>query len=158
MTVAGISARSQVSNGGNPDIFTKCIFITFCIVCFFSITRAVFLYNIELDADRPYRLVSDVRHYYYVYNMPEPINKNGNKYTDIANIVCDKRNEFINRITENFDGIESTREDIEQIFILQTLQMHKSRSLKKMRNNLSSLLIFGALEIALYIAYTVVNA
>jgi hypothetical protein len=124
--------------------------------CLLSMLRVAYLYNVELDADRPYRLISDIRFWYFRYNLPGQVA--GGEVVDnkqavaLAQSVADQRKQFVERALSNAELVSSVREDLEQLFILQVLQHHKSESLKKLRHVLSFLLTFATVEAVLIIS------
>jgi len=130
-TVIGlfISDQDTISGGLRVSI------CSLGFITLIALLRAVYLYNIELDADRPYRLVSDIKAWYFKYNMPpsNDTNKDNLKISEIANGVLDERINFVNRNLENTKIENAIREDLEQIFILQILQKYKQQSLTKLR-------------------------
>ena len=69
----------------------------------------------------------------------------------MAESVADERERFFSRIGENFSLKASLREDLEQLFILHTLQRYKSESLKRMRWVLSYFLVFAALQLFMFV-------
>lgn len=103
-------------------------------VVFVALARAIFLYNHALDADRPYRLVSDIRFWFFRYNLPEHSEQLTRKpdVVRIATRVLDERDRFLTRIKDNLDPANSLREDFEQIFILHVLQRYKHESLQRL--------------------------
>lgn len=111
---------------------------SFCILsvvlAIFGVWVALLRYNAELDGDRPYRSVSDIRFWYFRYNIPQ--HSDASKHSKLltsARKVLEERKLFIERVADNFNLKESVREDLEQIFILQILQRYKSESLTRMR-------------------------
>jgi hypothetical protein len=116
--------------------------------------RMLWLYSSELNADRPYRLVSDVAFWYFRYNLPGE--SHGRSFhadaQAAASAVLKEREIFFRRIVANFPIIESMREDIEQLFILHVLQRYKSESLKQLQWVLNCFLIFSALQVVFLLA------
>jgi hypothetical protein len=115
------------------------------------INFSIIYYNVQLDADRPYRLVSDIRHWFFRYNIVDESSKADKQLSAIskAEAVITQRNNFFSRVLE-LDNIEKhLREDYEQLFILHVLQNYKTDSLKKMRWTLAYLVIFISFEIIL---------
>ena len=104
------------------------------LIAIIGIVAALWRYNKELDADRPYRSVSDIRFWYFRYNLPEHSDQhelNGN--VQKAKSVLEQRKLFFERIEGHGSLTKSLREDLEQVFILQVLQRYKSESLTQMR-------------------------
>jgi hypothetical protein len=114
-----------------------------------SIGRSAWLYNAELDIDRPYRLVSDIRFWFFRYNLPKASREllSGDTVRSLAAEVIDERKRFFERIGPNLSLDRSMREDLEQLFILQVLQRSKSESLLKLRWLLAYLALFTAIEV-----------
>lgn len=104
------------------------------LIAIIGIVFALWRYNAELDGDRPYRSISDIRFWYFRYNLPNHSdNKGSQDNIDQAKNVLNQRNAFFERVRENLNLDQSLREDLEQLFILQVLQRYKSESLTKMR-------------------------
>ena len=107
----------------------------------------IYLYNSDLDADRPHRYISDVRFWYFRYNLPShgavgvPLAPDA-----AASHVAAERDRFMERVADGFAWLPSLREDLEQLFILHTLQRAKSESLVQMRWVLSYFLIAAVLH------------
>ena len=123
----------------------------FILLALISIIGSAHLYNSELDRDRPYRLVSDIRFWYFRYNLPKHSTE-GAKSPGVASLaegVLNERKRFFDRVSCNLHIGSSMREDLEQLFILQVLQRYKSESLTKLRWLLSYLAIFASLEFLL---------
>lgn len=130
--------------------------IAFCIysvlLAVFGIWIALLRYNAELDGDRPYRLVSDIRFWYFRYNIPTHSESvSGGSVLNSARSVLRERANFIDRISKNFTLKNSIREDLEQIFILQVLQRYKSESLTRMRWSLVYLICCFTIQVLLTI-------
>lgn len=123
--------------------------------CLLATLRIAYLYNIELDADRPYRLISDIRFWFFRYNLPDALTaakvKDNKQAVALAAAVAEQRKNFVTRALANAELANSVREDLEQLFILHVLQQHKSESLKKLRHVLSFLLLFATAEAVLII-------
>lgn len=114
---------------------SKLVIFSIGLLLLISLLYAIHLYNSELDQDRPYRLVSDIRFWYYRYSLPDAVKRYGERldFQNIADDVLKEREKFLNRATENSDLQSSLREDFEQLFILHILVKHKSESLQKIR-------------------------
>lgn len=95
----------------------------------------IHLYNSELDQDRPYRLVSDIRHWYFRYSLPDKAKRYEERmdYHKMAKNVLAERENYLDRILEISELKKSVREDFEQLFILHVLNRYKSESLNKIR-------------------------
>jgi hypothetical protein len=111
--------------------------------------KMAWLYSKELNADRPYRLVSDVVFWFFRYNLPSTPMGGFTAETAkaAATKVLEERKRFFDRVTEHFPLFKSVREDIEQLFILQVLQHYKSESLTKMQWLLNYFIIFACLQV-----------
>lgn len=113
-----------------------------------SLIFATFEYLIELDNHRSYRLLADIRFWFFKYNFSsENISDKDDIKIKKAKNVKTQRFEFMNRLKENFSKEKSIREDLEQIFILQILQNSKHQSLKRLKNILAFSLIIFALHL-----------
>jgi hypothetical protein len=127
-----------------------CSIAGFFLIILITLSVAVFQYNKELDADRPYRSISDIRFWFFRYNLPLHSSA-GKEIDDIqsrAKAVAGERRRFFKRIVENFYSDKSLREDLEQLFILQVLQLYKTESLTRLR----WLLAYGVLVLPLQFA------
>lgn len=147
LTFVGLLLRnSDKTVVDSPEIMA--IIITVTIALFVGLV----LYNKELDADRPYRLVSDIRFWFFRYNLPTHSDKlkSKNDITRIADEVQKERNKFFDRISENFTIENSIREDFEQLFILHVLQRYKSESLIKLRWLMTYTMIVLIIELFIY--------
>ncbi len=129
-----------------------CSILGFFLIILLTLSVAVFHYNKELDADRPYRSISDIRFWFFRYNLPShsSAGKESRDIRERAEAVVRERRRFFNRIVENFDPDESLREDFEQLFILQVLQLYKTESLTRLRWLLSYSLLVLPFQFALY--------
>ena len=120
------------------------------LLAILPVTFALWHYNHELDSDRPYRLVSDIRYWYFRYNLPEKSDNLADATTlTKAEAVLSERKIFFDRCCENFDYAKSVREDLEQIFILHVLQRYKHESLKKLRYCLVYFIVAFCLHITI---------
>jgi hypothetical protein len=146
LTVTGLVIQKNL-NSQYSDIFA-CLggFIVLSVI---SIAWSAWLYNSELDKDRPYRSVSDIRFWYYRYNLParSALISAGESLLSQAQAVLEERKIFFDRISDNLKVGESMREDLEQLFILQVLQRYKSESLSQLRWLLSYLALFTGIEV-----------
>jgi hypothetical protein len=122
------------------------------LVILIALIAAVFHYNKELDADRPYRLISDIRFWFFRYNLPlhSSAGKSSSDIQKNAEAVTDERRRFLKRIADNFDPHTSLREDLEQLFILQVLQLYKTESLTRLRWLLSYSLLVLPFQFGFY--------
>jgi hypothetical protein len=122
------------------------------LVILISLIAAVFYYNKELDADRPYRSISDIRFWFFRYNLPlhSSAGKSSSDIRTSAEAVTGERRRFLERISENFDPYTSLREDLEQLFILQVLQLYKTESLTRLRWLLSYSLLVLPFQFGFY--------
>ena len=121
--------------------------IGFLLIALVSIFFAITWFNGELDQDRPYRSVSDIRFWYFRYNLPEHSeNSSAGDGINQARAVISERRRFFDRIHKNFCLENSFREDFEKLFILHVLQRSKSESLSKLRWLLSYVAIWFGFE------------
>jgi hypothetical protein len=129
LAAAGVSLKESTSTWVSYSA------IGFFIISIIALVRGAFLYNKELDADRPYRRISNIRTWYFRYNLPKHSSdlEKGSDVLANAQAVADERKRFAARIVDNFDAVKSTREDMEQLFILHVLQRYKSESLARLR-------------------------
>jgi hypothetical protein len=125
------------------------LLLQFAVCTAILLVRMLWLYSRELNVDRPYRLVSDVAFWYFRYNLPEKSRGLHLKSDALsaAQAVLKERETFFRRLAANFPIVESMREDLEQLFILQVLQRYKSESLVKMQWVLNYFLIFGSIQV-----------
>jgi hypothetical protein len=123
--------------------------LEFAVCTAILLVRMLWLYSSELNADRPYRLVSDVVFWFFRYNLPEKSRGLGSRTDALpaAEAVLKERETFFRRSIANFPIVESMREDLEQLFILQILQRYKSESLIKLQWVLNYFLIFGSIQV-----------
>ncbi|HSM96069.1 MAG TPA: hypothetical protein VLT91_08500 [Rhizomicrobium sp.] len=109
-------------------------------------------YRAELNRDRPYRTISDIRFWFFKYNLPKRSTSHAQAtQTSQAAAVAADRRTFFERISSTFRLKQSIREDIEQLFILHVLQRYKAESLLKMQDVLHWLGIFLGVEVLLYL-------
>ncbi|WP_343315421.1 hypothetical protein AAIB41_11440 [Brucella sp. BE17] len=151
---AGITAYLATINDLVPErslIIIASIGMTLTIGLF----NIVHLYNKELDQDRPYRLIADIRHWFFRYSMPDKIKDYQGRmdYTNIAIDVISEKEKFFNRVMEVSSLGESVREDLEQLFILHILVKHKSESLQKMRSSFTFLVFFLNISAVYFFIY-----
>jgi hypothetical protein len=114
-----------------------------------SLCRMVLLYNAELDAHRPYRIISDIRFWYFKYLIPSPPARHDDPI-ELAKSMLQDRQKYVKSLRENLELSKSIREDVEQIFILQVLQRYKSESLTRMRHLLLVFTVFGSMQACVY--------
>lgn len=145
LTVVGLSIDSQFITQNRLHV----ILFGLIFIALTSIILSSYIYNAELDGDRSYRLVSDIRFWFFRYNLPEHSDKADSQsaLVERAKEVLSQRERFFDRASENFNLDKSIREDLEQIFILHTLQRYKSESLSQLRWLLPYLVIFFAIEV-----------
>lgn len=137
------------------SLVEKTILAGLLIVMIFSLFRISVVYHSELNADRDYRYISDIRFWFFRYNLPEKSKSNSDPREAVED-VSDQRVNFFERVLDNYNVEKSIREDLEQLFILHVLQRHKQESLTKMQWALSSFIIFGALQLVLLIVFKVI--
>jgi hypothetical protein len=109
------------------------LFYGFFGIAVIALCFAIYHYNKELGADRPYRFISDIRTWYFRYNLPEHSSSGDSAMLSAANDVANQRKQFFSRVVDNIAPDTSLREDIEQLFILQVLQRYKSESLHSLQ-------------------------
>ena len=133
--------------------------ISLSLITLISLGRSVLLYNAELDGDRPYRLISDIRYWYFRYNLPKHSSESEEMRSPLnrAEAVAIERRDFFERVTSHNKLEKSVREDLEQIFILQVLQRYKHESLTKMRWQLSYLVWASALAVFSLLGQSIYN-
>jgi len=148
LTVIGFTIKA--ANGQTAATFLPIILNTVS-----SLIIAIYYYNIELDADRPYRLVSDIRFWFFRYNLPQAgtFVERQDRESAKAERVLLERKEFFSRLTSDFSATKSLREDTEQLFILQLLQRSKSESLQKLRWLMSYTIIVLVIQLFMYLSY-----
>ncbi len=113
----------------------KIIIISLGLLILISLLYVIHLYNSELDQDRPYRLVSDIRFWYYRYSLPDKVKSYRERldFPNLAKDVLKERKRFFDRAIDESSLETTLREDFEQLFILHVLVKHKSESLQKIR-------------------------
>jgi hypothetical protein len=127
-----------------------CVIISTAAVLIIALFRIVSLYDAELDQDRPYRMVSDVRYWFFRYSLPDRGRRAGEAdAATLATEVVKEREKYFDRVLANSSLPISIREDLEQLFILHVLQRYKQQSLQAMRWVLSSLVQVLAVEAAI---------
>lgn len=119
----------------------------------FSVAFAVYYYNEELDGDRSYQLVSDIRFWFFRYNFKTPaeFSEKPNDSLARAALVKFERDVFMKRVLGDFSVVGSMREDLEQLFILHLLQRSKTKSLSVLRWLMSCSLVALMFHIVLYL-------
>jgi|GEM_PF-2017129 len=129
--ILGISEFVDTSNFQPVAVTVAGIVLISLIITFSSLNE----YNKQIDSDPPYRLVSDVRFWYFRYNLPDKgqTKQSQGNLVKLAESVLEERERFIARLVENFSLPKAIREDLEQIFILHVLQRYKSESLSRLR-------------------------
>lgn len=135
LVFAGMAAYLGAEEGQLPES-AKLIIASIGLTLFIGVFSIIHLYNKELDQDRPYRLIADIRHWFFRYSLSERT-KDYQERMDYANIASDvlaQKEKFFDRILGVSSLEESIREDLEQLFILHVLVKHKSDSLQKMRS------------------------
>lgn len=153
------SALAIVAVMSRIEAFDSCVEKTILggllTVMIFSLFRISMVYHSELNADRDYRYISDIRFWFFRYNLPEKSKSNSDPKEAVED-VSGQRFNFFERVLDNYNIENSIREDLEQLFILHVLQRHKQESLTKMQWALSSFIIFGALQLVLLIVLKVI--
>jgi hypothetical protein len=159
MTFSGLAFTAlALYSGGHQEAIspnTKVAIINMGLTIFVALIYSVNIYNSELDQDRPYRLVSDIRHWYFRYSLPDRVKDYGERgdFTQIANDVLEERNRFFDRALGVSKIEESIREDLEQLFILHILVKHKSESLQKLRWSFFSLILILSISGSMFLMY-----
>lgn len=141
ISAIAIIAKSNIIIDFSTVYLVSCV----AIISLLSLVKLLYLYNIELDADRPYRNYSDIRWWYFRYNF-QPASTN----IPDQEWALKQRFLFFKRIEQCSTLEQSLREDLEQLFILQILQRYKSESLRQIRWAASYFYIFAAIEIVLF--------
>jgi hypothetical protein len=155
-----VTVLVAVTRGGIPsDMSHRAAIVVLAIVPLVYVIRALILYISHLDSDPPYRLVSDIRFWFFRYNLPKESRAFGLR-SDPEKLVEDElaaRQTFMARIKDNLDLKKSLREDLEQLYILQVLQRYKSESLSKLRYMVASFVVFILTVGILSIIYSAVK-
>lgn len=154
---AVLAVIAVVSKAGTPlsDPYPLML-VFFAVGTSVALVRMLWLYSVELNADRPYRLVSDIAFWYFRYNLPSSstaLTPEG--ATAAARNVLNERKRFFDRITQHVPLAKSMREDLEQLFILHVLQRAKSESLSKMQWVLNYFLFFACVQVVLLVVLSV---
>ncbi|PLU46578.1 hypothetical protein [Sinorhizobium medicae] len=154
LVFAGMAAYTAIDETKGTDP-AKFVIASIGSTLLIGIIAIVNLYNKELDQDRSYRLIADIRHWFFRYSLPERINHYEGRHDvlNIANDVLREKEHFTNRILEVASLEQSLREDIEQLFILHVLIKHKSDSLQKMRWVFSSLILTLSFASVIFFIY-----
>jgi hypothetical protein len=160
LTVGGIVLAALGLYSGlqtTPSDLAKLIILGVGLTILAAVVYIVHLYNVELDGDRPYRLISDIRFWYFRYTLHGLASRIGQKpdFEKIARNELDDRTKYFDAIMEISTLPNLIREDIEQLFILHVLQRYKHESVQKMRWAFSWLIICFLAESILY--YALVN-
>jgi len=147
LTIVALVVRS----GSSPAIQARVCLWILGIITIVAALRAVLLYDMELDRDQPYRLIADIRFWYFRYSLPSAssTSSDGDQAEDAAQHVATERTRFVDRLLANAALPESLREDMEQLFVLHTLARSKSESLSAMRWTLSYYVIFAVPQVIL---------
>lgn len=132
----------------------KVVLGSLLFVMVWSLLRFSIIYHSELNADRDYRYISDIRFWFFRYNLREKSKSNSEPEVAVEDVSSQREN-FFNRVLENYSLEKSIREDLEQLFILHVLQRHKQESLTKMQWALSSFIVFGASQLVILIVLKV---
>jgi hypothetical protein len=128
-----------------------CIVLSTAVVLIVALFRIVYLYDAELDQDRPYRMVSDIRYWFFRYSLPDR-GKRAHEApaATLVEEVIKEREKYFDRVLANSELPHSIREDLEQLFILHVLQRYKQQSLQAMRWVLTSLIWALAVEAGVF--------
>jgi hypothetical protein len=153
VAIAGLLLTAMGFAVGEGAIEQKylCIIVSTAAVLIIALFWIVNLYDAELDQDRPYRMVSDVRYWFFRYSLPQRGKRAGEAdASTLATEVIKEREKYFDRVLANSALEISVREDLEQLFILHVLQRYKQQSLKAMRWVLSSLVRILGLQAAIF--------
>jgi hypothetical protein len=155
LTVGGMVLAAMGLYSGletSPSDLAKLIILSAGLTILIGVGIIVHLYNVELDADRPYRLVSDVRHWFFRYALPGKASRTGSglNLDNLASRELVERTKYVDALIENSSLANSLREDLEQLFILHVLQRYKHESLQKMRWTFSWLMLCLFVEAVWY--------
>ena len=122
---------------------------------FFTGIRLVYLYNIALAGDHPYRKLANITSWFFAYRFPEDLPQNISKNTEIARKQIEQESKYIREYFSNFlshakDKLGIIREDIEQVSVLLILQKYKHKQTQQMSRNLSNGLWVTTVILALF--------
>lgn len=155
LAIAGISVRLR-SDISEPAVV---IAVGTAVTALLGLLRNILLFRSELNQDRPYRYISDIRFWFFGYNLPQGRGEpsSGNGPPELAKAVAKDRTRFFSRVSENFSLGHSLREDFEQLFILHVLQKYKATSLTKMQDVLFWLTFFLGIEVLLWLGVSLIS-
>lgn len=156
LTTAVLATVALIARSDTSLAYSQKLVLFFLgVLTLVSVIRQVLLYNAEFDADRPYRLISDIRFWYWRNNLPNlALVADASKEKELAKEVAGERQRFIDRASENVSWKASVREDLEQLFILHCLQRYRAESLGKMRWALTYFTITVAAHLLFFILVT----
>jgi hypothetical protein len=154
LAIAGFSVRLNSNISGPGTV----IAVGMAITALLGLLRNILLFRSELNQDRPYRYISDIRFWFFGYNLPQERNKlfSSKAPLALAKSVAEDRKRFFSRVSDNFSLSRSLREDLEQLFILHVLQKYKATSLTKMQDVLFWLTIFLGIQVLLWFAVSLI--
>jgi uncharacterized membrane protein len=134
-TVVGAAIAAFGHDFSKLSLSQKSTVLNIALTTAIAIFVVVLKYQSQLDRDRPYRLVSDIRYWFFRYSLPGPATEIEGRidYFHIATEQLNERKKYFDRLLENFELEKSIREDMEQLYILHVLQRYKSDSLQEMR-------------------------
>jgi len=121
------------------------------------ICLGLYIYNMELDGDRPYRLVSDIKIRYFRYNLSNESPEDQKTSRDLAVEEISKRESFIRRVINLSSVGDLIREDLEQLYILHVLQRSKQKSLSQLRYTLFNFTVSLIMLVVVSIIFFVIN-
>ncbi len=140
--VASALASLLASLSGSVDAIPLFAFALSVFVLLGTGITLVVTYNRGVSKDHPYREIADIRSWFFVYNQPEKVEE------EISNDKT-KAVEQVENVKENIELFTKRwveyakeengfiKEDIEQVFILQTLQRYKYQRVEKLSKYLS---------------------
>lgn len=136
---------------GEPTHVATGILLTLVvIVAFITAITTIFQYKLGLAGNYPYRKVADIRSWYFRYNQPggalPSFDDTQKQFADkVTNAVANFKR-FIERwSTHAKDDLAFVVEDLEQVFILQTLQNYSAQNRTMMIETLIRGVFFFAL-------------
>lgn len=154
LMAAGVAICAVFSKLVDLKVPTEVISWIFGIVIFCTGLYLVYLYNKGVARSHPYRKISDIRSWYFVYNFPSGLRDHLSEKPDDAkrevNEVIAGLQVFLDRWLElTKDRLAFIKEDLEQVFILQLLQSYRHQQVKAMSSALYRGLKIAALFLLL---------
>lgn len=138
--ISFIAAAAAIATSLTKDsYFFLFTFYFGLLILGYAACRIIFLYTEVSEKDHPYRRVADIKSWYYRYSLKnEQItdDMNGIYFSEEKdNILDDVREDFsifVKNLSGNFFQTEYLYDDIQQLYILYTLQNYRQKNLKKM--------------------------